>query len=186
MDELASYRWHDSASLAPTMPRLLPPGAVRFLHPRAAAVLSRSNPSDYLIRSSISGRTSLGHGRIITDRTDIHGLADRSSVLIREIRGFRFLRFGCGRSRSMLHTRRILFSKHDFSSQRARSSKEATEADAFLCDLDPSLCALCVSTPLLWLRLRRARKSVVKNQGLGFGCGKAALENVRAGGDRQR
>ena len=60
---------------------------------------------------------------------------------------------------SILHTRRILFSEHGISSQRARSSKEVTEADAFLCDLDPSLCALCVSTPLLWLRLRRARLS---------------------------
>jgi hypothetical protein len=51
-------------------------------------------------------------------------------------------------------------SEHDFSSQRARSSKEVTEADAFLCDLDPSLCALCVSTPLLWLGLRPSRYSV--------------------------
>jgi hypothetical protein len=50
-----------------------------------------------------------------------------------------------------------LVSEHDFSSQRAQSSKEITETDAFLCDLDPSLCALCVSTPLLWLRLRRAK-----------------------------
>jgi hypothetical protein len=41
-------------------------------------------------------------------------------------------------------------------SRRAQSSKEATEADAFLCDLDPNLCALYASTPLLWLRLRRA------------------------------
>jgi hypothetical protein len=54
---------------------------------------------------------------------------------------------------------------HDFSSQRARSSKEVTEADAFLCDLDPNLCALCVSTPLLWLRLRRTRTSVTRSVG---------------------
>jgi hypothetical protein len=33
--------------------------------------------------------------------------------------------------------------------QRAPRSKEITEADAFLCDLDPSLGALCISTPLL-------------------------------------
>ena len=57
-----------------------------------------------------------------------------------------------GVEHGVLHTRRILLSEHDFSSQRARSSKEVTEADAFLCDLDPNLCALCVSTPLLWLR----------------------------------
>jgi hypothetical protein len=31
-----------------------------------------------------------------TDRTDIYGLADRLSVFIREIRGFRFLKSGCG------------------------------------------------------------------------------------------
>jgi hypothetical protein len=57
----------------------------------------------------------------------------------------------------LYYTPAEFFSEHDFSSQRARSSKEVTEADVFLCDLDPSLCALCVSTPLLWLRLRRAR-----------------------------
>ena len=37
-----------------------------------------------------------------------------------------------------------------------RSSREVTEAEAFLCELGPSLCALCVSTPLRWRRLRRA------------------------------
>jgi hypothetical protein len=42
----------------------------------------------------------------------------------------------------LCHIRRILFFEHAFSSQRARSSKEVTEADAFLCDLDPSLWAL--------------------------------------------
>ena len=41
----------------------------------------------------------------------------------------------------------FLFSEYDFSSQRARSSKEVTEADAFLCDLDSGLCALCVKIP---------------------------------------
>jgi len=50
-----------------------------------------------------------------------------------------------------------MFSEHDFLSQRARSSKEVTEADASLCALNPNLCALCVSTLLHWLRLRRAR-----------------------------
>ena len=37
-----------------------------------------------------------------------------------------------------------------------RSSREVTGADAFLCDLDPGLCALCVSTPSRRLQLRRA------------------------------
>ena len=44
-DELASYRWRDSASLTPTMPRLLPPGAVRFQPlPRVAARDDFKNP----------------------------------------------------------------------------------------------------------------------------------------------
>ena len=70
---------------------------------------------------------------------------------------------------SVSHLRRILFSEHDFSSQGARSSKEVTEADAFLCELYLSLCALCFSIPLLWLQLRRARSSAAScktNSGL--------------------
>ena len=73
----------------------------------------------------------------------------------------------------VLHPRRIL-SSEDFSSQRSRSSKEATEADAFLCDLDPRLCALCVSTPLLWLRLRHTRASVARSV-----CGIQAESSLR-------
>jgi hypothetical protein len=36
------------------------------------------------------------HSGMTTDRRDIHGLADRLSGLIREIRGFPFSNFGCG------------------------------------------------------------------------------------------
>ena len=75
-----------------------------------------------------------GRRVIRLQKTDTADFADEHGYSIRQ---------------SELHTRKILFSEHDFSSQRAQGSKEATEADAFLCDLDPNLCALCVTTPLL-------------------------------------
>jgi hypothetical protein len=83
--------------------------AFPLLSPRKPrAIKNWDAPSDilqlhsfyYLFKPSILGRIPLGHGRMTTDRTDIHGFADRLSVLIRKIRGFRFLKFGCGRCRS--------------------------------------------------------------------------------------
>ena len=56
-------------------------------------------------------------------------------------------------------------SQPHFSSQRARSSKEVTEADPFLCDLDPSLCALCVKNDLRKLCL--PYKTVILAKGAG-------------------
>jgi hypothetical protein len=47
------------------------------------------------------------------------------------------------------------------SSPRAQCSKEVTEADAFLCDLDSSLCALCVQ---LRFRGRVERESRVRRE----------------------
>ena len=91
-----------------------------------------------VVRDGAGGAIDDQQARLVATRGGRLGDQARRKFVVEKVGGEWH---ACGRfgDQSVLHIRRTLFSKHDFSSQSARSSKEATESDAFLCDLDPGL-----------------------------------------------